>query len=155
MGGERGRSGGNVSLDDSDELRTKEVVMENTGMKKILIVDDEHDFVQVLRERLEFEGYQTVIAYEGVRAIELANREKPDLLILDLQMPAGTGQSVLHAIRTHSSMDKIPVIIMTGLSGENLERELLAAGAQDFMRKPCDPHKLLARIETVLGGSPG
>lgn len=120
---------------------------------KILVVDDEVDFVKILRERLEFEGYDTLAAYEGIRAIEMAHKEKPDLVLLDVQMPVGTGATVLNALRGHQETRKIPVIILTGLSGEGLEQEMLDAGAQDFLRKSFDISDLLAKIDLALSNS--
>ena len=119
-------------------------------MSKILIADDEKDMVSVLRERLEAEGFETLVAYEGVRAIEMAHKKSPDLILLDLKMPAGRGQSVLEALRSRSDTEKIPVIILTALVEAGLREQLLAKGAQDFLQKPCDVDQLLDKIRSLL-----
>jgi CheY-like chemotaxis protein len=117
----------------------------------ILIADDDPDIVTLIRDLLEFEGFQTVSAYEGVRAIEIVHKRKPDLILLDLQMPAGTGQSVLENIRTVPDTKKIPVIVLTGLQASDLEEECLALGAQAFIRKPYERELLLAKIRQLIG----
>ncbi len=119
--------------------------------KLILIADDDPDIVAILRDLLEFEGFRTLSASEGVRAIEMIHKRKPDLVLLDLQMPAGTGQSVLENIRTVPETKKIPVIVLTGLQAADLEQECLALGAQAFIRKPYERELLLAKIRELLG----
>ncbi len=117
---------------------------------KILVADDEEELVKALRDRLHFEGFDTVAAFEGVRAIEMAHKQAPDLILLDLRMPAGTGQSVLKSLKSRLETEKIPVIVITALEGRNLEQELLEAGAVDFVRKPYDWNELLDKIRTTL-----
>lgn len=80
-----------------------------TEPKKILLVDDDRDFVTVLGDRLKAEGFKTVVAYEGVRAIEVAHKTKPDLILLDLKMPAGEGLSVLESLRKHPDRTPCPL----------------------------------------------
>ncbi len=118
---------------------------------KILIADDEKDFVQSLLERLEYEGFEIVVAYEGIRAVETAHKQKPDLILLDLQMPAGTGQSVLKTLRNHPETSKIPVIVMTALRKAGLEEEMMDLGAFNFIQKPLDLGRLLASIRALIG----
>ena len=91
---------------------------------KILIVDDEPDIVTTVHDQLEADGFETVAASEGVRAIEMAHRQKPDLILLDLKMPAGTGQAVLRALRSRPDTEKIPIIVLTALQGPQLEKEV-------------------------------
>lgn len=122
-------------------------------MYKILIADDDKDFVQVLGQRLRAEGLSTIVAYEGVRAIEAVNREHPDLVLLDIRMPAGTGQSVLKALRTKQTTAEIPVIVMTGQPDTGLEQEMRAAGAQGFFAKPFEFDDLIKNIWELMGES--
>lgn len=122
-------------------------------MYKILIADDDKDFVQVLGQRLRAEGLSTIVAYEGVRAIEAVNREHPDLVLLDIRMPAGTGQSVLKTLRAKSSTAEIPVIIMTGQPDIGLEQDVRAAGAQGFFAKPFEFDDLIKNIWELMGES--
>lgn len=118
--------------------------------KTILIADDEHDFVSILSERLESNGYTTVKAFEGIRAIESAHKFKPDLILLDLKMPAGTGQSVLQSLKKHPETKQIPVIVVTALIQPGLEREVLRGGAVGFFQKPFDMNLLLSKIDTLF-----
>lgn len=116
----------------------------------ILVADDEEELVKALRDRLHFEGFETVAAFEGVRAIEMAHKQHPDVILLDLRMPAGTGQSVLKSLKSRKETEKIPVIVLTALEGNDLEKELLLAGAFDFIRKPYDWNMLLDKIRNAL-----
>lgn len=118
---------------------------------KILVADDEEELVKALKERLQFEGFDTVVAYEGVRAIEMAHKHLPDLILLDLRMPAGTGQSVLKSLKARPETENIPVIVVTAFDGKNLEQELREAGALDFIRKPYEWGALLEKVRKVLG----
>lgn len=114
---------------------------------KILIADDEIDFVKLTRDWLEFEGYETIAAYEGVRTIEAAHKQAPQLILLDLRMPAGGGQSVLQALRSKPQTEKIPVIVITGEAQAALQQEILALGAQEFIVKPAKKDILLEKIK--------
>ena len=119
----------------------------------ILIVDDDADLVKTLGCLLEAEGFNTLTAYEGIRAVEKANKYLPALILLDLQMPAGTGQTVLASLRSRNETRKIPVIVLTALDDPSLETAVLQGGAQDFLRKPCDPELLLQKIRGFLSQS--
>ncbi len=122
-------------------------------MYKVLIGDDDRDLVQVVGQRLRAEGLSTTVAYEGVRVIEAVNRDHPDLIILDMRMPAGTGNSVLKTLRAKEHTAKIPVIVVTGLDGQTIEDEARAAGAQAFFRKPFEFDQLMQIIWDLLGES--
>jgi len=117
---------------------------------KILIADDETDFVQTLQDRLRAEGFETLTAFEGVRAIELAHKDLPDLIILDLKMPAGTGDTVLKALRSKQDTRKIPVLVLTALDKYRLEEEMLRQGAQSFVQKPYEWSHLKSEIHSLL-----
>lgn len=120
------------------------------GQKRILIADDEEALVETLGDLLESRGFEVLAAYEGVRTIELVNKEKPDLIILDLNMPAGTGQSVLEAIRNRPSTRSIPVIVLTGAGLPQLKDELIKLGAQAYIEKPYKADEILDTIYTLL-----
>lgn len=116
----------------------------------ILIADDEQELVTTLRDFLEYEGFETLSAFEGVRTVEIAHKKNPDLILLDLQMPAGTGQMVLESLRSRPETEKIPVIVITAIAKDNLEEEVRRRGAQDFLQKPFDPQDLLSKILALL-----
>lgn len=118
--------------------------------KKILIADDDPDIAKILRIQLEQAGFEVLTTTEGVRTIELAHKQKPDLIILDIQMPVGTGRSVLQAFQSKPETKGIPVIILTGLEDPHLKERLLAEGAKDFFKKPYDLKTLLEKINRHL-----
>ena len=123
--------------------------MGSNSKKMILVVDDDPDFVEIISQLLEFSGYKVTAAYEGIRAIELAHKKTPDLILLDLQMPSGTGQTVLKSLRGKDETRDIPVIVMTGMQA-SLEGETRQLGAQGFIQKPYNKEVLLGQIETLL-----
>jgi DNA-binding response OmpR family regulator len=118
--------------------------------KKILLADDDKELVEVLTERLEHSGYHVVSAYEGVRTIEVAHKERPDLIILDWKMPTGIGSFVLKDLKSKHDTRHIPVIILTGLDDSKIEEESLKLGATAFMKKPYDDKILLQKIREIL-----
>ena len=118
--------------------------------EKILIADDDKDFAITLRERLQAEGYVVVEVAEGVRAVEAAHKEQPDLILLDLKMPVGGGESVLQRLRGRYDTADIPIIIITGHSAPGLAERVIAEGASDFIEKPYDGADLLRRIRELM-----
>ena len=118
----------------------------------ILIADDDRDLCASLEQRLRHDGLTVVAAHEGVRVIEAAHRQKPDLILLDIKMPAGTGRTVLQALRSKEDTKKIPIIVMTAMEESGLKERLLFEGANDFLKKPFETQLLLNKIRTFLGG---
>jgi CheY-like chemotaxis protein len=121
-----------------------------TVKKKILVADDDKDFVEVLSERLVWAGYETISANEGVRVIAAAHSQKPDLILLDLMMPAGSGDMVLETLKARLETKSIPIIIMTGKTTGDVESKMRLAGADDFITKPYDSQELLRKIKDLL-----
>lgn len=117
---------------------------------KILVADDDAEFVSVVRDFLEHEGYETMAAFEGIRTVEIANKQHPDLILLDLMMPAGRGDSVLRTLRSRMETEKIPVIVVTAVSKPDVQEEAKKAGANDFLQKPYQAKSLLEKIRTLL-----
>lgn len=113
--------------------------------KKILIADDDRDFVRMLCEKFEHEGFETLVAYEGVRVIESAHKSKPDLILLDIQMPAGEGWSVLERLRAHPETTRIPIIIVTG----GVKKQDVTRDIQGFFRKPFEIEELLNHVKKL------
>ncbi|OGP08074.1 MAG: hypothetical protein A2048_08280 [Deltaproteobacteria bacterium GWA2_45_12] len=118
--------------------------------KKILIADDERGIVENLRDLLESKGFNTVYAYEGIRAIEVAHKEKPDLIILDLNMPAGTGQTVIQNLKSRNETKEIPILVLSGMDEPHLKQKVVALGAKDFVPKPYDVEDLLGKIYDLV-----
>lgn len=119
----------------------------------VLIVDDEPDFVTLIETFLKYMGFETRVAYEGAQAVEIAKKTPPDLILLDLQLPAGSGQWVLTNLRSHPITRKIPIIILTGMQNSEVQQETEIRGAQAFMRKPFDNGDLLSKIHSLLNKS--
>jgi len=117
--------------------------------KRILIVDDEQDILDLLRFNLENEGYETVTASDGLQALELA-KNHPDLIILDVMLPGKDGWEVMRELRQSPLTQKIPVIFLTAKSSEIDEVVGLELGAEDYVVKPISMRKLLARVKAVF-----
>lgn len=120
--------------------------------KKILIVDDEPQIVEICRDYLKAAGYETVTASNGVQGVSLARREKPDLIVLDLMMPEMDGLDVCRAIRHESD---VPIIMLTARVEETDKLIGLELGADDYITKPFSPRELVARVRTVLRRAEG
>ena len=117
--------------------------------KRILIVDDEQDILDLLRFNLENEGYETTTAIDGLQALELA-KSRPDLIILDVMLPGKDGWEVLRELRQSALTQNISVIFLTAKSGEIDEVVGLELGADDYVVKPISMRKLLARVKAVF-----
>jgi DNA-binding response OmpR family regulator len=118
--------------------------------KKILIVDDERDIVKALTIRLQGAGYDVVTAFDGAQGVFMAHKEKPDLIILDIRMPAGNGFSVAERLKRSDHTLTIPVIFLTGSPETNAEEKARAVGARFYIKKPYDPEELLDAIKRAL-----
>ncbi|MBL8076395.1 MAG: response regulator transcription factor [Anaerolineales bacterium] len=115
--------------------------------KKILIVDDEPQIVEICKDYLKAAGYETITAGNGVQGVALARREKPDLIVLDLMMPEMDGLDVCRTIRHDSD---VPIIMLTARVEETDKLIGLELGADDYITKPFSPRELVARIRVVL-----
>ena len=115
--------------------------------KKILIVDDESQIVEICRDYLKAAGYETVAASNGLQGVSLSRREKPDLIVLDLMLPEMDGLDVCREIRRESN---VPIIMLTARVDETDKLIGLELGADDYITKPFSPRELVARIRVVL-----
>ena len=118
--------------------------------KKILIADDEKDWIQMLSMRLEHEGYKTEAAFDAMQALMQGMREKPDPMLLDIMMPAGGGLEALKNIRASDKTFSMPVIVITakGDAGTRMAAEKL--GVSGYFVKPVDMPMLLEKIKEIL-----
>jgi phosphate regulon transcriptional regulator PhoB len=118
--------------------------------RKILIVDDEKDIVELIAYNLEQEGFRVLRAYDGQAAWEAVRTQKPDLAVLDLMLPGMSGLEVCKLIRRHGETERLPVIMLTAKS-DHVDKILgLELGADDYMTKPFSVRELVARIRAVL-----
>jgi DNA-binding response OmpR family regulator len=122
--------------------------------KKILIVDDERDIVKVLVIRLQSSGYEVITAFDGAQGVFMAHKEKPDLIILDIRMPAGDGFSVAERLKRSSHTWTIPIIFLTGSPEREAEGRAMELGARFFITKPYDPEELLDAVKRAVQEEP-
>ncbi|MBI4981975.1 MAG: response regulator [Candidatus Omnitrophica bacterium] len=117
--------------------------------KKILLVDDEPAFVEMVKLRLEMNNYQVVTAYDGKEALEKVEQEMPNLIILDVLMPKLNGYDCCNILKSNPKYKDIPVLFLTVKAGDEDNALVKKCGAEDFIVKPFDPQNLLARIKEL------
>jgi phosphate regulon transcriptional regulator PhoB len=118
--------------------------------KKILVVDDEKDIVELIAYNLEQEGFTVLRAYDGQAAWESVRAARPDMVLLDLMLPGLSGMDVCKLIRRHGETEMLPVIMLTAKSDQVDKILGLELGADDYMTKPFSVRELVARIRAVL-----
>lgn len=119
--------------------------------KKILVVDDEPEIVLLIQGRLKAAGYDVIIAHDGLTALELARRQNPDCVVLDVMMPKMDGYRVCRMLKFDQVYQHIPVILLTA-KGKDEDRETGAqVGADAYISKPFDAGSLLKQIQTLIG----
>mgnify|MGYP000591366609 FL=1 len=116
-------------------------------MTRVLVVEDEQNLREPLVIQLQREGFQTIEAEDGIKAIELFEAEKPDLILLDLMLPGKSGSEVCRTIRATSN---VPIIMLTAKDTEIDKVVGLEIGADDYVTKPYSTRELLARMKAVL-----
>jgi DNA-binding response OmpR family regulator len=119
--------------------------------KKVLLVDDESDFVELVKERLESNGFKVVPAYDGKEALEKVDTENPDIIILDIMMPEMDGFDVCLRLKTDEAHKRIPVIMLTAKFQASDIRFAQAIGADAYITKPFEPDALLDKMRELLG----
>ncbi|MFC1926063.1 response regulator transcription factor, partial [Chloroflexota bacterium] len=113
---------------------------------RILAVDDEERILNFLRSKLKASGYEVITAGNGVEALELAQAQEPDLIVLDLVMPKMDGFETLKELRSFST---VPIIILTARDADADKIKGFTQGADDYLLKPFNPDELVARIEAI------
>ena len=126
-----------------------------TDKAKILIVDDDIDFVESTRTILESKPYEVIVAQEGEEALRKAKDEKPDLILLDVIMPVKDGFSAAEQLKKDAELSKIPLVMLTGFSSKRQESSIpvsrgFTLEAEEYLEKPVTPENLLATIEKCL-----
>jgi phosphate regulon transcriptional regulator PhoB len=116
----------------------------------ILVVDDERDIVELVRYNLTQAGYRVVSATDGRQAVELARRERPDLVVLDLMLPVLPGAEVARTLKQDEKTRAIPILMLTA-RGEEMDRVVgFELGADDYVVKPFSPRELVLRVQAIL-----
>ena len=118
--------------------------------RKIMIVDDDRDIRMGLNVRLRSSGYDTVFAEDGVGAISVARKERPDVILLDIGLPAGDGFVVLERLATNPDLACIPVIVLSAKDPATNEPKAIEKGATAYFQKPADNEALLDAIAKYL-----
>jgi two-component system phosphate regulon response regulator PhoB len=116
----------------------------------ILVVDDEHDLVELISMNLERNGFDALAAEDGEAAIELAKRHQPDLILLDLMLPGVDGTEVARRLRDDAKTKDVPIVMLTARGEETDVVVGLTIGADDYVVKPVSPKVLMARVKAVL-----
>lgn len=115
--------------------------------KKILVVDDEHDIIEFLKTLLEDNDYEVDTADNGLAAMEQVKKTRPDLILLDLQMPEETGTGFYRKLRDKKDLKDIPVIVVSGFSGRNVA----VSKSVPVLEKPLDTELVLSEVEKAIG----
>jgi len=123
--------------------------MPPTARKTILLVDDDPEIIDSMKSVLEGKGYRVLVARDGNSGLSLAEREEPDLLVLDMMMPKKSGFLVLEKLRTRPE-GLIPTIMITGNEGSRHRAYAEFLGVKDYIRKPFAMEKLIRSIDNIL-----
>ena len=123
--------------------------------KKILLVDDDPDFVEAVSLVLKPKKFDVVTAYNGIEGLKKAKSEKPDLIVLDVMMPEKDGYAVCRELKSNPQMSHIPVLLLTAVASHvsttRYTQEMgLETEADDYLDKPVEPEVLVKRIEALL-----
>jgi CheY-like chemotaxis protein len=121
-------------------------------MKKILIADDDKTFCELLSAEMRLAGWSVTVAADAMQTIMYALRVQPDVIVLDVQMPGGTGVTALSKLKASSKTAGIPVLVVSGSAQPSIETTLLQAGAARYVGKPADVEQLRTAIEELVRG---
>jgi DNA-binding response OmpR family regulator len=123
------------------------------AQKSILLVDDDNDIVESMRAVLEGRGYRVLVARDGNAGLTVAERENPDLIVLDMMMPKKSGFLVLEKLKGRTG-GLIPTIMITGNEGSRHRAYAEMLGVKDYIRKPFAMEKLVKSVDQILEGKP-
>ncbi len=122
-----------------------------TAPKRILICDDDPAILRVLQVNLEVEGYETLLAHHGEEALEVANAEHPDLIILDIMMPRLDGYQTCERLKADEATKDIPVVFLSAKAQQSDIEKGKSFGVSEYLTKPFDPNDLLDVVERLIG----
>ena len=117
-------------------------------------MDDDPDVQMLYTAHLQAEGYQVRSACDGISCLIAAQRDHPDLIILDLGLPAGDGETALQNIRASADLARVPVLVLSGREAEEWAEHLILSGASAYLQKPVFPETLNATVAQLLAGEP-
>ena len=119
-------------------------------MATILIIEDEITTVKIIKKELERNNFNVIYADDAYRGAELAIKEKPDLIILDMMLPAGGGLAVLNRVKMGFKTRDIPIIALTGVMDDDFKKKAMDKGVNIYLKKPYDPATLLDSIRELI-----
>jgi two-component system cell cycle response regulator DivK len=118
--------------------------------KRILVVEDQEDNRRILRDLLTSVGFQLLEAEDGVQGVAAAEAQRPDLILMDIQMPIMDGYEATRRLKANPALRGIPVIVVTSYALSGDEEKARAAGCDDYITKPYSPRQLLAKVNEHL-----
>ena len=124
--------------------------MQPTSVRPILVVDDDHDIVRLVRAYLEKAGFQVLTANDGESALHILRRDRPALVVLDLMLPDRDGWDITRLVRSDSALAETPIIMLTARVDDTDKIIGLELGADDYVTKPFNPREVVARVRSVL-----
>ena len=116
-----------------------------------VVRSDDRDYVEQRLEELEAEGFEVIVALDGYQALAVARAETPDVMVLDVNMPAGSGFSVQDRIRAIDELSDTPVIFITGETPDRIRRDAIEHGVSSILHKPFDGRELTERVRAAAG----
>ena len=122
---------------------------------RILVIEDQEDNRRIVRDLLESVGYRLIEAQDGLEGVRLAKAERPDLILMDIQLPLLDGYEATRRIKSDPELQAIPIVVVTSyaLSGDDAKAK--EAGCDAYIAKPFSPRRLLATIQSLLPAPPG
>jgi two-component system cell cycle response regulator DivK len=121
--------------------------------KRILVVEDQEDNRRIIRDLLTSAGYELIEAVDGEAGVRLAGRERPDLILMDIQLPVLDGYEATRRIKADPELRPIPIVVVTSYALSGDDQKAIAAGCDAYVAKPFSPRELLATIRRFLGGA--
>jgi two-component system cell cycle response regulator DivK len=118
--------------------------------KRILVVEDQDDNMQILRDLLDSVGYEIIEARDGAEGVKVAKAERPDLILMDIQLPVLDGYEATRQIKADPELRTTPIIVVTSYALSGDETKAREAGCDDYVPKPYSPRQLLAKIMKYL-----
>ena len=118
---------------------------------KVLIADDDKDLCQLLSAVLRSQGHEVIFAFDAAQALSVARTNTPDVIVLDINMPGGTGTGALEKLKINMKTSMIPVLVITASTDEQHSTSMKQMGAAEFMRKPLDVEEFCETLHRITG----
>jgi two-component system cell cycle response regulator DivK len=135
---------------ETDGSGSGSAVGERDMTKRILVVDDQYDNKKIMRDLLGTAAYETIEAGNGEQAVEMVEQRRPDLILMDIQLPVLDGYEAMRRIKADPVLRSIPIIAVSSYALSGDEEKARVAGCNDFVSKPFSPRQLLAKVRQYL-----